>query len=787
MTMRMLDLKLLRDLWRLRGQSLATAMVIAAGIALHVMASGALGSIDASRQAYYDRYRLADVFVTVKRAPLSVAAQVAAIPGVRAVMPRITGAAIVDVPGVAEPVNALVHSLPGAHGALLNMVHLVRGRLPERDDEALVSEAFTRKNGLTGGSHIFAILNGKRQALHIVGTALSPEHVFTIAPGNLVNDDRRYGVLWLNRTALEAAFDQRGAFNELLLRVDSGMPVAGIIAAVDRQMARHGGTGAYARADLLSDKFLRGEIDQLATIARLLPPMFLGVGAFLLWVMIGRVVESDRAEIGLLKAFGYRNSEIAGQYSRLVIAISLVGVALGCGLGAWLGHGLTSIYARFYQFPVLVFRIDIQSYATAVALTLAAALVGAWGPVRRAVALSPAVAMQPPAPTVYRSDGLAAMAQAEWLDAPSRMILRHLLRFRTRTLLSITGIALATGLSIVANFNMDAIGKLVDFIFNYAGRQDATVVLFEARSTNVLADLSHLPGVLHAEPFRSVPATLRHGQHQRREALTGIAPTAVLSRMVNDRWQPVTVPPHGVVLSDILAKTLDAVPGDQVTVDVLEGRRPSLSLRVVSVVRTYEGAPAWIDLSELNRLLLEPPSISGAYLRIDPARTDALYRAVKQRPMIAGISFRADVLHNFEQQVRDNMGTFRIYNVVLASIMVIGVVYNNARLSFSERARELATMRVLGYRRDEVAYVLGGELLVLVLASLLPGIGIGMALAWYVAQAFSSDIYTVPFFVSDATIGLALATTLLAALGATILVGRRLDRLDLVRALKSRE
>jgi len=783
----MLDVKLVRDLWRLRGQSLATAMVIAAGIALHVMATGALGSIDASRQAYYDRYRLADVSVMVKRAPLSVAAQIAGVRGVRATMPRITGAAILDVPDVAEPVNALVHSLPGNHGALLNMVHLVRGRLPERDDEALVSEAFAKANGLTGGSHVVAILKGKRQILHIVGTALSPEHVFNIAPGNMMSDDRRYGVVWMKRSALEAAFDQRGAFNELLISVDPSVPPAAIIAAVDRLLARHGGTGAYARADLLSDRFLRGEIDQLRTIARLLPPMFLGVGAFLLWVMIGRVVEADRAEIGLLKAFGYHNSEIAGQYARLVIAISLVGVALGCGLGAWLGHGLTGIYARFYQFPVLVFRIDTAAYASAVSLSLAAALVGAWGPVRRAVALSPAIAMQPPAPTDYHDGGLSALAQARWLDAPSRMIVRHLLRFRTRMLLSITGIALATGLSIVANFNMDAVGKLIDFIFNYAGRQDATVIFAEVRSMTVLSDLMHLPGVLHAEPFRVVPARLHFGQHERREALTGLSPTAVLNRLVDDRWRPVTVPPRGVVLSNVLAERLGAAPGDRITVDVLEGRRPVLALQVVAVVHTYEGAPAWIDLASLNRLLREPPSISGAYLRIDPGQTAALYRAVKQRPMVAGISFRADVLHNFEDQVRDNMGSFRLYNVVLASIMVIGVVYNNARLSLSERARELATMRVLGYRRGEVAYVLGGELLVLVLLSLVPGVGIGMVLAYIVAKAFSSDLYTVPFVVSDATIGLALATTLLAALGVSILVGRRLDRLDLVRALKSRE
>jgi len=784
----MLDLKLVRGLWHLRGQSLATAMVIGAGIALYIMSMGALASLEATRAAYYDRYRLAAVFATAKRAPMALIPRIAAIPGVRAVDARISGAVLLDVPGFDEPVNGIAHSLAADPGAL-NAVHLVRGRLPEpgRTEEVLLSDPFAQAHDLRSGDTIAAILKGRRQQLRVVGTALSPDHVFTIAPGNLTPDDRRFGVLWLDRDIMEGAFDQEGAFNELLLQIDPGTPVPAVTGPLDHLLAPFGGTGAYARAELLSDKFLRSEMDQLATLARILPPIFMAVAAFLLWVMIGRVIETDREEIGILKAFGYRDREVAGHYAKMVVAISLVGVLIGCAVGIWMGHGITAIYAGFYRFPFLVFEIPGRSYAAAFGISIAAALLGAAGPVRRAVRLSPAVAMEQPAPVSYTGRLQQAIARFAWLDEPSRMIVRHLLRFKTRSIFSITGIALATGLCIASSFSIDAIGRMIDFTFNYASRQDATLTFAEARSVSVMADLERLPGVLAVEPVRAVPVRLRHGTVERRESLTGIVSGARLNRLIDSEWRPVSVPPQGLVVSRALAARLGATRGSVVRVDVLEGKRPSLDMTIVDVVPTYLGTLAYVDFDELGRLLQEPPSVSGAYLQVDPDQEQALYRAVKERPQIAGIAIRASVLENFQQQVRENIGTFRFYNLMLSAIIVVGVVYNNARLSFSERARELATMRVLGYRRAEVSYILVGEILLLTLIALPFGVGFGAALAAYIARAFSSEIYSIPFALSGSTVAFAIATVLLASLATAFIVRRRADRLDLIRVLKSRE
>lgn len=787
--MRALDRKLLRDLWRLRGLIASTALVIGAGVALFVMATGALASLQATRTAYYDRYGVADLSATLKRAPLGLLERVRAMPGIQAAEGRVTAGVRIEVPGFDEPASGIAHSLGPQGKAGLNRTHLVRGRLPDpqRIDEILVNEAFANAHGLTGGDRITIVVRGFRQELSIVGTAQSPDHVYTVPPGNMMSDDRRFAILWMPRRALEGPMDLVGAFNDLMVSLEHGASAPGAIAAMDALLAPFGGNGTLALDEQVSDKFLTSEMDQLGTMARLLPPMFLGVAAFLLWVMIGRLVATEREQIGLLKAFGYRNGEVAFHYARLSILIALVGIALGSAAGTLLGRGITGIYARFYQFPLLIFHIEPSVYAQAAAIGVLAAVAGVTGPVRQAVRLSPAAAIQPPVPPRYAGSLAAGLARLRLLDETGRMILRHILHRPGRSFFSILGIAMATGLTIVSSFNLDAIDRMLDFGFNYAGRQAATVAFAEPRTEAALAELAGLPGVLAVEPFRAVPARFRNGHKEWREALTGLSPGSTMVRLIDTELRPVSIPAEGIVLSQSLADRLDAGVGTMLDVEIFEGRRPTLSLRVVQVVSTYQGTPAYIDMAALDRALMQRPLVSGAYLAIDPALAADLHAAVKQRPMIATLSLRSAVLGNFQQQIEDNLGAFRLYSLTLAAIMVVGVVYNNARLSFSEQVRDLATMRVLGYRPGEVGHVLVGELVLLTLAALPLGVVIGLGLAWYVAQSFSSDMYSIPFAVSSSTIAMALATSLLASVATALTVHLRIRRLDLVRVLKSRD
>ena len=783
-----LSIKLLRDLWRLRAQAIAIALVVAAGVGMVVMSYGMIRSLEASRTAYYDLYRFADVFAPVRRAPEPVLAQLRALPGVAEAESRIVAAALLDVPGIAEPVTARVQSLPEGRQPHLNRLVLRSGRLPDarRADEVVANEAFALAARLLPGDRFDALLYGKQVRLRLVGTVLSPEHVYAVAPGQLFPDNRRYGVLWMSREPLAAALNLTQAFNEVQILTSPDAEPREVIRRVDLLLARYGGTGAYGRDLQISDRFVSNEIDQLRTTVEILPPIFLAVAAFLLNIVLARLVDTEREVIGLLKAFGFRSRTILVHYSQLALLLAAGGLLLGFGLGAWLGRALAQMYQRFFVFPFLDFRAGADVYLIATAATFAAVLLGAATAVRRAAALTPAEAMRPPTPPDF-SRGLSGAARRLGPDEPSRMILRGLLRRPLRSALTVTGIAAALALYIASASSTDNIERMIDIAFNRAQREDLVVTFAEPRDARALHELARLPGVMRVEPFRTVGARLVAGPRVEREGLSGTRPGGDLSRLVDLDGRVVEPPARGAVLSGRLARQLEVEAGDAIVADVTEGERPRLTLPVVAIVETPLGASARLDQRAMNRLMREGDIASGAYLSIDGNRRQAIYDRLKRTPMVAGVTSRETVVQGVRDTVAENMGIVTLFNTGFAALIVLGVVYNSARISLSERARDLASLRVLGFRRGEVGFVILGELALLVLASLPAGVLLGIGLSRYVAEAFSADLYTIPFGVNVATLAEGVLVVAAAAAGTAILIRNRTDRLDLVRALKTRE
>jgi putative ABC transport system permease protein len=787
--MNALNRKLLRDLWRLRGQVLAIAMVVASGVAVLVMSLTTLSSLQETAATYYERYRFADVFASVTRAPEHLAARIADIPGVQHVETRISKLATLDIAGFGEPVIGQLVSIPERGESVLNRLALLAGRRvqPNHPDEVVLSEPFAEAHRLDTGSQLHAIINGKRRQLTVVGIALSPEYVYAIGPGALMPDNRRFGVLWMGREALEAAYDLDGAFNDVTLSLLHGTRPEAVIQPMDQLLARYGGIGAIARADQLSNWFLINEIDQLETLARILPTIFLVVAAFLTNMVLARIIAMERSEIGLMKAFGYRNTEIAWHYARLVMAITAVGIVLGWLVGAWFGKVSTGLYAEFYRFPLLIYAPQPSTFAIGALVSLGAALAGTFGSLRRAAMLPPAETMRPPAPTLYRRTRLSTSRIATWLDQPTRIILRQIVRWPGRSLLTSAGIALSVGVLVMALQWIDSINHIVQVYFFDTQRQDMMVGLVEAQSDTVAHELAHLPGVLSVEPMRIVSAYLRHGNRSHRGALTGVPPDAQLQRVYDAGGYVVPLPPGGVVLGTKLAEKLGVTTGDTLQVDVLEGRRPQLQIPVVGVFETYIGIPAFIDLATLNRLLQERPSLEYANLLVDDAARPALYAALKAMPEISAVMLREAAISTFHDTLAETLLIYISFFAMFACTLGFGVVYNSTRIALSERGRELATLRVLGFSRAEISYILLGEVALLILIGLPLGCLAGQGLAWLMTTAFETELYRVPLIIELSTYGTAVLVALLATAASAALVRRRLDRLDLVAVLKTRE
>ncbi|GHF47843.1 ABC transporter permease [Seohaeicola zhoushanensis] len=784
-----LDTKLLRDLARIKGQVIAIVLVIAVGVLLQVMMSGLVASLSETRRAYYERNRLADVFAPVARAPEAELARLAALPGVARAEGRVVGAALIDLVEEAVPIQARALSLPDFGEATFNTIYLTAGRLPEPGgrDETLLLTAFARARGIAPGDRLPVTMNGTRRSLHVVGLAEAPDLLYIGVPGEMMPDPARVAALWMRRTELAAAYDMQGAFNEALIALSRDATEAAVLDRIDALLDPWGGTGAYGRSDLVSDRFVSEEIGGLATMARAVPPLFLAVAAFLLYIVVGRIVQSEREEIGQLKAFGYTNTEVASHYFKLVLAVAIAGAALGCLLGVLAGRAMIPIYLTFYNFPFLVFRPDPAAFAIGAIASVAAASAGGIIVLRRVFAFTPAEAMRPPAPPDFSRTITFTGRAARLLDQPTRMVLRGIARQPWRTLALAAGIAggmaLASGMTTIYG----AFDRMMDLSFTVIDRSDGTVVFTHPLGEKAALELARIPGVFSVEPVRDVPAILRNGRETHRGSVTGLVDTPEIARAIDARMAPIALPDKGIVLSQALADILNIAPGEMLTVEVREGRRPVLEVPVTKVATSLIGAPAYMRLDALNRELAEPGRISGARLRVDPARAEEIWRLLKDRPTVAGVSVAKDARASLQKLMDQGAGSARYIMGAVAFVITFGIIYNAARIAFTERARDLASLRVIGFSKGEAAFILLGELAVIVLAALPVGSLAGYGLTFAIAAGFSSELYQIPAAFDPFSHGFAASFVLGAALVSGWMVKRDLDRTDLIAVLKSRD
>lgn len=786
--MRALDRKMFRDLWYMKGQAVAIGLVISSGVATFIMSVSTLDSLQSTQSRFYREYRFADVFASLKRAPESVRSQILGISGVQAVETRVAAPANLSLEDYPDPATAMILSVPDHGQPLLNQIHLRNGRMVDagRDDEILVSEAFATAHGFRPGDRLYATINGRRKGLRIVGVALSPEFVYQLQPGSIIPDFKSYGIFWMARTPLATAFDMEGAFNDVSLTLTAGVKAEDVILELDEVLKRYGGHGAIARKDQTSNRYLSEEFRQLENMATMFPAIFLSVAAFLLNVVVSRLIATQRDQIAILKAFGYTTADVALHYLKLVVLVVLIGVAGGVAFGAWLGSGMSNMYMDFYRFPFLIYELRFAVVLTAALISAGAAMVGTLYAVVKAAGIPPAEAMQPPAPGRYRKSvieylGLTGLAQ------PTRMIIRNLERRPLKAFLSIVGISFACAILVMGGFFADTVDHMVNIQFKLAQRDDVTVTFVEPASEKALYSLRSLPGVTHAEPYRAAPVRLRHGHRTYRTSVQGLPPGSDLHRLLDAELKLVSLPPGGIVLTDYLADFLRAKPGDMLTVEVLEGSRPVRQIPLAGTVREFVGLAAYMSLPALNRVLREGNAISGAWLSVDRPQEESIYRKLKDIPRIAGVSVRRKALENFYETMARQMLTFAFFNTILAATIAFGVVYNSARIALSERSRELASLRVLGFTRGEISYILLGELAFLTLIALPIGFLIGYLLCGYMVYNMQTDLFRFPLIVEPSSYSFAATAVLISALISGLIVRRKLDHLDLVAVLKTRE
>lgn len=790
--MRVLTKKILRTVRRNVGQTLAVAAVIMCGTATLIAFTTAHRNLLLSKDTYYAANQFADFEIMLERAPDSVLFKLEEIDGVREVRGRIVEEAKLDLGSGREARTGRIVSMPARRGPVLNNVVVSEGRYfdPSATNEVILSSAFADANELRLGETIQVTVDGRQHALRIVGFGQSPEYIYIIRSiQDMIPAPERFGILWVPEEFAEGALAMQSAANNIVGTVDNPAELDRILDQAETVLETYGVFAKIKSEDQVSNRFISDEIRGLESTTRVIPPVFLGIAALVIAILMNRMVRNERTQIGLLKAYGHSNLAVAMHYIQYAAILGVIGSIAGGLLGQWAADQMMGMYGQFYEFPELRNRFYTDVFLRGSAIAVFFAVAGSWLAARRASRIQPAESMRPEAPRTARHSWLERSPRVwSMLSFTSKMIARNVSRHPFRAALNAFAVMISCGLLIIGFFMLDGMDYLMRFQFEISQRQDARVNFIVERGQDAVREVARYEHVREAEPQLQYPFEMRNGWYKKDVVIIGLPQGGRLQRLIDSNENEVAVPETGLVLSERLAYDLGAQIGDSITIKPLYGKVDvERAVPVKKIVQQYFGASAYMSLDALSDVLDEEMAVNAVLVRMDRGTERTLTERVRDVPGVATVEIRRDAHENLKETLGQQMAVSSVTTILFAGIIAFSVIYNVTTVSLAERERELASLRILGFSRQEVGRVLYRENFMTGAIGLALGVPFGMLACRGLIEAFNTELYRLPFYIDTSTIFVAIGLTISFIVFANLAVRRKLVRLDLVEVLKSRE
>ena len=787
-----------RKLWRTirstKGQFVAVAAVVMVGVSVYISMSTAYYNLDRSKEIFYRENNFADYYFHVVKAPVQVIRQIEALPGVM----KATGRIQKDVPVIKEGnqrATARLTSYPVPMDTEVNRLRLLTGRIFEKYPqsggiEVLTDLPYFNANNLSANNTVTIVAEGRKVFLTAVGTATGPEFIYNMKDSaTFMPDPNDFGIIMIPQNQAEKIFNMDGQVNQVILTFSPGADEKEIIERVKSILNPYGNLTSYPRKKQLSNAVLQGELDGLRTAAIFMPAIFLVIAAVIQFVILGRAIRAQRLQIGVMKALGYSNWQIMFNYTGYALAVGFFGAALGILLGLLLASAMSEVYANFFNLPGTIGGVNIKAIVYGLALSLGVSLISGLTASRAVAAVNPAESMRPEPP---KGSGGAVFERWTWLwsrlSAVWKMSLRTVSRKRGRAAVTVVGIVFAVGLLVMSLFTNDAVNYMIDRQFNHEQRYDLLVRFVSPVREGELLNISRLGGVIKVEPLFEIPVKAHFNGRSEDDLLTALRPGTTLKTITGDGDQSLELPDKGTLVSERTANKLGLRVGDMIEVETILGTGPSHReyLKVVGINKQLVGASSFISLAQADEIMRESQLVSGAMLKVETGRSKQLEKELSDMTGVSSISSPQKELDNFNKNLDSMIYSISIM-VLFAVLLGFAMVYNSSVISFTERRREFASLRVVGFTTSEVSGLLLKENIIQSMTGVVLGLPFGRLMTeWYI-KATSTDLYTIPVVIYPKTyLFSALGGILFIAL-AHLLTVRGVGKLDLVDVLKDRE
>lgn len=787
--MPILNKKLLRDLWKNKGQFISALLIVIIGVMFYSGLNSAYRNLDGASEKYYEENHFADLWVSVLRAPENVEEKVKKLPFVE----MATGRVVEDVNIEIGDQNAVVrlNTLPEEQEDIVNDIFIRSGRYFTDDEpnQCLVEESFFEAHNLQIGDYLYPIINGREVKLKVVGAVLNPEYVYAIKDATeLMPDNSKFGIVYLKESFGQAILGYEGSFNSLVLTVKAGTDFDKAKDELEDFFQEFGVTAVYDRDSQVSSKMVSEEMKGIQAVAGAFPIVFFIIASVIIYISMSRMVENQRTEIGVLKAFGFSDSQIWFHYLSYAALIALVGSMIGSVLGMFLAIGYTQLIGMYFNFPTIPMKLYPELVVPASLLVLAFCLLAGYSSTKSILQITPSQAMRPKAPLQAKKIPLERVSFI-WpkLSNSWKMTLRNIFRYKRRALLTSVGIIFATAVTLFALAEKNSIDYLIAEQYTNIQSYDLKVNFTKFISLEELSGLKSISQVADLEPLVETGVKLTNGWREKDVAFTALVTEPELYKVVDQEGRPLPIPSSGLLIPSKLARTLGVKPGDTVSIESYLPGKAKQEVHIRGFSTQYLGTSAYGSLDMANSLLGEGRIANSVVIRLkDPSQTQEVTKTIQEMGTVSSVVSRADALDNLVKNMEVMTSAIGAM-IVLSGVMAIAVIYNITTINIFERQRELATLMVLGFKNHEVESLIFNENYSITLLGVLLGLPFGKWLGSSMLAAFETDAYTIPFIVKTESYLL----TAILIFAFTFLANRALSKkirtINIVEVLKSNE
>ena len=723
--MKVLDKRLLRTLAKAKTQYGAVIIIICVGLAALIALSNTADNMENSLNEYYHAYQFADLFADFIPLPVNIVNDLSKIREIKKVEPRLVTDVRVDIGREPYPVLRLVGSDPSSE---INRLYLQAGKIPARNEQrglALLN-AFAEANDLVVGDQITLLIRGEAFPVTIDAIVDSPEYIYALQDiKNLLPDNLNFGIGFLSLSLLQELTALPGQINNAVFTLYEEVDAQKVRDKIKEDFKGYGLKNIITRDEHLSHALMEMEIDQLKRMSQAVPLMFLGIAFLVIYMLISRLVATDRVIIGILKATGYHNYEIGGHYLKLSLILGFLGALSGVGCGYLMADYVTRLMITYFQLPLLNIQFSYVLIFMAIILVVLFCSLAGLLAVRKILKIVPAEAMRPLAVSPGKKGLLEKCLPRLWAFSSFswKLVLRGIARNRRRFALATLGVILTFALILFAVYFFNVWDLVIASQFGEMENYDYAVTFRQPVSSQVTTEMSSLAPISAIEPFRELPFQVVWGWREQTIMAKALPQSTELYQFKNTAGEQVALPSEGVFLSQGFAKSMGINEGDLIELSSYATQGETFQVPVKAIVNQYLGSGLYLSEEQLARLTGQKGIFSGVVLN-SSADIKAIFQNMGNIEVIYSGADLVAIFSEYGAMIVASIG----FIVFLGGLLGFAILYNTLSVSIAERKRELSALRVLGFSQKEIFRLLVRENIIALLIGIFLGAPLGKAM-----------------------------------------------------------